>query len=149
MHSHTRYAKAKWKGGLKKGSGELETESGALKSSIDFKSRLSKKSFSTNPEELLGSALASSFIMQFSEILEKKGTPAKTLEVNSQIILTSGIFGPSITKAKLDVLGTVPNMSMKEFSKLADETKNKCPISKLFSSGSAIEIDTTLQESWS
>lgn len=146
MHSHTRYADAKWTGGLKKGSGELALESGVLKGSFDFKSRLSKISLSLNPEELLGSALAGSYIMQFTRILESNDKPALELEVRVLIHLSSGFSGPSITKVSFIIVGKVPNISKEEFVYLAYETTKKCPISKLLVTGPTIEIEASLQE---
>lgn len=145
MHSHTRYATATWLGGLKKGSGELALESGALKSSFDFKSRLSKNNSALNPEELLGSALAGSYIMFFTRTLESNNKSVLELDVKVLVHLSSGLSGPSIDKISMIIQGRVSDITQEEFNKLANETTKYCPISKLVLVNNFIEIETHLQ----
>lgn len=146
MHSHTRYSKASWKGGLKKGTGIIEVESGTLRSSFNLKSRLSKNKPSSNPEELLCAALSESYIMQFSSILDRNDTPATELEVKTELTLSSGMSGPSINFVNVNVNGYVPKLTKEQFEQLAEKTLKKCPVSELFTPYKNIKINANLKK---
>lgn len=141
MHSHTRIATATWNGNLKNGVGQIETESGALKSLFTFKSRLSKNNESINPEELLGSAISGSFIMQLASMLDRNNTPAENLEVETQVTLQSGMKGPELSKINILVNGVVPTITSEDFKDFVEKTKNKCPISKVISCDPNLQIE--------
>ena len=83
-----RSATAKWNGGLKDGSGRMELGSGAFSGPFSFNTRMGDEP-GTNPEELIGAALAGCFSMALAATLEKDGTPAESLETGAAVD-----FGP-------------------------------------------------------
>ena len=68
-----RKANAEWRGDLRKGSGNISTESGVLKNvAYNFVSRFESGN-ETNPEELIGAAHAACYSMALSNILSGAG----------------------------------------------------------------------------
>ena len=81
----------------------------------------------TNPEELLGAALASCYTMQLSNGLAEDGHPATTLDARAAVT-----FDPSkggITGITLTISGDVPGMSAEDFREKARWAKENCPVS--------------------
>lgn len=125
-----RTANAVWKGGLKDGSGTLDTQSGVLKGTpYSFKTRFEDESgkSGTNPEELIAAAHAGCFAMQLSAFLAENGTPADKLDAKAVVTL---IPGTGITESALTLVGTVPGIDEQKFRELADKAKANCPVSK-------------------
>jgi len=82
-----RTANAVWNGSLKKGSGEISTQSAVLNNTkYDFNSRFGDGK-STNPDELLAAAHAGCFAMALSLILGQAGFTADSLDVTSDVTL--------------------------------------------------------------
>jgi osmotically inducible protein OsmC len=124
-----RHATAVWKGTLKEGNGTLESQSGALNAlPLTFKARFVDESgrSGTNPEELIAAAHAGCFAQQFSHFLAENGTTADEVSVKAVVTL---IPGTGITRSALTVTGKVPGISEADFHKLANDAKEKCPVS--------------------
>ncbi|GAB1580168.1 OsmC family protein [Phyllobacterium phragmitis] len=136
-----RKAMAIWKGGLKDGSGTLDTQSGALRElPYNFKARFEDENgkSGTNPEELLAAAHAGCFAMQLSHFLAENGTPAEKLEATAAVSINPASGGGfEITKSAITLVGTVPGISEDDFRKFANQAKEACPLSKALG---AIEI---------
>ena len=66
-----RSAHAVWNGGLKDGSGTMRLGSGAFEGAYSFATRFEEKP-GTNPEELIGAALAGCFSMALSGALGRE-----------------------------------------------------------------------------
>lgn len=145
MPYKVRRATANWKGGLQSGEGEIELESGAYKGPYNFANRFGDDTTRTNPEELVGGAHAGCYAMFLSSLLEKNNTPAENLEATSAVRLDfGGDGGPTITKIELTLNANVPGISEERFAELAQEAKEKCPISKSLSAVAEMTLDTVL-----
>lgn len=129
-----RQATAIWKGALKDGAGTLDTQSGALKGlPYNFKARFEDASGTagTNPEELLAAAHAGCFAMQLSHFLAENGTPATKLDAKATVSINPAAGGGfEITKSAITLIGDVPGIDAATFSKLAEQAKASCPLSK-------------------
>ncbi len=126
-----RKASAVWIGGLRNGSGALSTESGALANvSFGFESRFGLRPDGTNPEELIGAAHASSFVMALSLVLAQAGLDAERIEAHADITLelVNGSF--EITESQLTVIASVPGMDQAKFQAIAHHAKAGCQVSK-------------------
>ncbi|MCO4317403.1 OsmC family protein [Phyllobacterium sp. 21LDTY02-6] len=136
-----RQATAIWKGALKDGKGTLDTQSGALKGlPYNFKARFEDESGTsgTNPEELLAAAHAGCFAMQLSHFLAENGTPAENLDAKAVVSVNPAAGGGfEITRSALTLVGTVPGIDSETFTKLANQAKASCPLSKALG---AIEV---------
>lgn len=137
-----RAASAEWKGNLPKGSGTLETETGAVKGSYSFASRF-EEGAGTNPEELVGAAHAGCFSMAFANGLAKAGHEPESIKTTAKVHLEKGADGFGISRIVLDCVGRVPGLDEETFQKHAQEAKTGCPVSKALSA-TTIELNATL-----
>lgn len=134
----TRSGSAKWQGGLKEGTGQVSTESGALSDlPYGFNNRFDD-SPGTNPEELVGAAHAACFSMALSMMLEGAGIANTTVETTSKITLDKDGDGFSVTKAHL-VTRISGDGDAAQIEELAQKAKAGCPISKLLNAEVTME----------
>jgi osmotically inducible protein OsmC len=138
----TRTASATWKGGLKGGSGTFKGQTG-LGGSYSFGSRFENASGS-NPEELLAAAEAACYSMALSAGLERGGTPATSVDTKAYCTIEKVGDGFKVTKMRLEVRAAVPNMDAAAFRKVAEATKEGCPISQVMQGNVPIELDAKL-----
>jgi osmotically inducible protein OsmC len=138
----TRTANATWKGGLKGGVGSFKGQTG-LGGSFSFGSRFENASGS-NPEELLAAAEAACFSMALSASLERGGHPPTSVDTTAQCTIEKVGDGFRVTKMRLEVRATVPNIDATEFKKIADATKDGCPISQVMKGNVPIDLDARL-----
>ncbi len=137
-----RKANAVWEGNLIDGKGTVEVESGLFKGLYSFLTRF-KEEKGTNPEELLGAAHAACYSMAFSSMLGEKGyKPVKiSTEANVSIEKIGGDY--SITKILLTTRGEVPGLDKETFTKIANDAKVGCPVSKALAT-ITIELEAIL-----
>ena len=121
-------ASAHWEGSLFEGSGSATLETSKVATfDTSWKARTEAGAGTTNPEELLGAALASCYTMQLSNGLAEDGHPATTLDARAAVT-----FDPSkggITGITLTISGDVPGMSAEDFREKARWAKDTCPVS--------------------
>ena len=134
----TRKASANWQGTGKDGKGSLTTQSTVLdQTQYSYKTRF-EEGVGTNPEELIAAAHSGCFTMQLSFLLNEQGYTASNLDTEANVTFEDG----SITLVNLDLKGDVPDISVDEFSEIAQKAKEICPISKLLNT--TIELSITL-----
>ena len=124
----TRKASATWNGGLKGGNGKYAGESG-IGGAYSFGSRF-ENAGGSNPEELLAAAEAACYSMALSGALEKNGTPATSVETSAACTVEKVGDMMTITRMELRVKGKVANIDAATFTRLANETKEGCPVSR-------------------
>jgi osmotically inducible protein OsmC len=88
----------------------------------------------TNPEELIGAALAGCFSMHLTSLIEDAKMPVGEIETSARVILEQRDGGFCISEVHLTTRGSNQSMSNDEFIELANEAKRTCPVSKLYSS---------------
>ncbi len=135
-----RKASASWKGVLKEGSGRFNA--GGVSGAFDFHSRF-EDGEGTNPEELLGAALASCFSMALSSNLEKQGAVPELIETEAEVILDRLQNGWVISKIILNTRVVASGIDYETLRKLAEETKRTCPIGKALMAVPVIELKVT------
>ncbi|AHZ83998.1 OsmC family protein [Bdellovibrio bacteriovorus] len=136
-----RKGSAHWQGNLQNGSGELSTESGALKNlPYSFSDRF-ENGMGTNPEELIGAAHSGCFAMALSGALAKKGFNAESLDVSATVTLEKSGDGFVIQSSKLKLRALVPGIDRKLFETIAQDAKVNCPVSKVLKAEISLEID--------
>ena len=124
-----RSAKASWEGGLMDGKGTMALGSGAFEGSFSFDTRMGDEP-GTNPEELIGAALAGCYAMALNATLEKQGSPAKSINTEAKVYLGKDDGGFTIRKIDLSVEADVEGIEDEKFQQFAEETKKGCPVSK-------------------
>ncbi len=135
-------ASAHWSGGIKDGQGSISTETGVLREApYGFKSRF-EAGPGTNPEELIGAAHAGCYSMALSLELGKANLTAESIDTRAEVTLDKDGDGFSITVVHLTCKARVPGAEADAFAKIAQATKEGCPVSKVLNA--KITLDATL-----
>ncbi|HET6432752.1 OsmC family protein [Dyella sp.] len=136
-------ASAHWSGDIKEGTGSISTETGVLREApYGFKSRF-EDGPGTNPEELLGAAHAACFSMALSLGLGEAGLTADSIDTRAEVTLAKDGDGFSITAVHLVCKAAVPGADAATFDRVAQATKQGCPVSKVLKA--AITLDASLE----
>jgi lipoyl-dependent peroxiredoxin len=147
MKTITRKAEASWQGNLDNGHGLITAESEVLSSArFSFAERIGDSKTHTNPEELIGSAIASCFAMALSKTLQDDHATALKLLVKAEVSLRLGESGPKVNRLVLDVDGLVPTYTAEKFDEAVETTRKNCPIYQLLEPGfEEVEVKTTFE----
>jgi len=99
----------------------------------------------TSPEELLAAAHAACYAMAFSNVLNKGGTPARSLDVTANVTFAPKETGGwHVQSSELSVQGDVPGMDQAAFEQAAQEGEQGCPISNSLRGNVEISVEATL-----
>lgn len=135
-------ASATWEGNLKSGKGTMKP---AHANDIPFSlgTRFEGQPGS-NPEEVIGAALAGCFSMALSLGLETAGMKPEMIKTSAKVHLEKD--GPGFTVKQIDLSTEVRASGGDEatFQKVAAETKKQCPISKALGAVGNITLEATL-----
>lgn len=123
-----RTAEAVWQGSLKDGKGSMKFGSGAFEGAYSFSSRF-EEGTGTNPEELIGAAHAGCYSMALSGGLGKAGFTPTRIYTKAQVILGKIDDKSRITLIHLETEASIPGIDAAEFQKIAEATKEGCPVS--------------------
>lgn len=135
-----RGASANWKGTGKEGVGTISTQSTTLDNAqLSFNTRFAN-GVGTNPEELVGAALAGCMTMKFSFVLNSMGFTADNIDSAVKVTLDTDLG--KISVITVDITASVPNINEEDFQKAAKETKDNCMISQLYKC--EIEVNAVL-----
>ena len=126
-----RTSEASWEGPLKDGKGRFWTESGEVSGVFAFPTRFEDRS-GTNPEELIGAALASCFSMALAGDLGRAGHAPEAVRTVAMVRLDKDENGFAITGIDLDAEATVPEIEASELESIAQSTKENCPVGQAF-----------------
>lgn len=137
-----RHASAKWSGPVPTGTGTMTLGRDGMSIPFSLKSR-TEDGMGTNPEELIGAALAGCFSMHLTSLIEDAGKPVGEIETSARVTLEQRDGGFAISEVHLTTRGSNQSMSNEEFIDLANEAKRRCPVSKLYSSAT-ITVDSAL-----
>jgi len=135
-------AKAKWNGTLKEGKGKMSFT--GYEGPYTFASRF-ENGKETNPEELVGAAQAGCYSMFLSALISGEGLNPESIETTATVSLGGDDTGPKIEKIKLDCKVKCEGLAQDKFDELAQASKEKCPISRLYAGGTAVvELEAEL-----
>jgi osmotically inducible protein OsmC len=135
-------ASARWDGVFRTGTGVMNPEHGGeVRFSAGSRFQGEKGS---NPEEMIGAALAGCFSMALSVALEKAGSPPKSIRTAAEVKLEKEGDGFTITGIALRTEADVPGIEDAKFQEIAAATKKGCPVSKALASVPSITLEATL-----
>jgi osmotically inducible protein OsmC len=141
----TSTSSAVWEGGLRNGHGRFNAGSGAFGGDYSFATRF-ESAKGTNPEELLAAAHAACFAMAFSADLGRAGYTPEELHVEAEVTFDKPEGGGwTVTASALTVLGHVHGITPEEFDRIAEGTRDGCPISRALAGNVALSVDATLE----
>lgn len=132
---------ARWVGGLKEGLGVMKPAH-AGEAPYSIAARFDGKPGS-NPEELIGAALAGCYSMALTGALEKAGLQPQEVRTTASVQLDKVDGAYVISGIKLATEATVPKADPAAFQLLAEETSRTCPVSKALG-GVKITLRATL-----
>jgi osmotically inducible protein OsmC len=131
-----------WNGTLKEGSGNMNIT--GYSGPFTFASRF-EDGKGTNPEELVGAAHSGCYSMFLAALISGEGLTPESIETEAAVTLGQLDGGPAITNIKLTSVVKCEGLSQEKFAELSVAAKEKCPISRLYSGGTAtIELDAKL-----
>jgi osmotically inducible protein OsmC len=139
-----RKSEATWEGTLKEGNGTVKLGAGA-ETPFSWASRFEDAS-GTNPEELIGAAIAGCYTMQIGAYLTNAGHPPTRLHTTAHVTLEKVDGVNTITKIALVTEGQVPGVDDATFQEKVREAKEKCIISRALAAVGEITATATLQQ---
>lgn len=134
-------ASARWEGSLRDGRGVMKPEhAGEAPFSVTSRFEGGKGS---NPEELIGAALAGCFSMALSGALGKAGFAPTSIGTQADVHLNREGEGFKIGGIDLTTRAAVPGIDRAKFESIAEETKRTCPVSKALG-GTTVHLKASL-----
>ncbi len=137
-----RNASAVWEGSLLDGHGRMRLGSGAMDAAYSFATRFAEEPGS-NPDELVGAALAGCFSMALSLELEKAGYKMERVETRARVHVDKVDDGFRITCIELLAEVQIPSISHETLLRVAEVAKSGCPVSQALK-GTEITLDARL-----
>jgi len=138
-----RRAEATWHGTLREGSGKMQAGSGSFELPFNYGTRFSDDS-GTNPEEMIGAALASCFSMSLGAKLSSAGFPPQQIHTQAKVHLGKDEVGSLIQKIELRTEANAPGVDKTKFLELAEAARKTCPISRALGGVAEIILDAHL-----
>jgi len=141
-----RTATVTWQGSLAEGSGSVSAGTSGLFTDlpVTWGSRTEGFDGRTSPEELLAAAHAACFAMAFSADLGRAGYAPEELHVEAEVIFDKLEGGWTVTASALTVLGHVHGITPEEFDRIAEGTRDGCPISRALAGNVELSVEATL-----
>ncbi len=140
-----RTASATWEGDLMSGSGEVSTQSGAVRNAIvKWSSRAEQADENTSPEELIAAAHAACVSMALANGLAQGGTPPTSLESEATATFEKSGDGFRFTTMRLSIRGEVDGLDEDAFRRAAEEAKENCPVSQALKGNVEVTVDAAL-----
>jgi osmotically inducible protein OsmC len=135
-------ATGQWDGNLKTGKGLMKpAHGGEIPFSLGTRFEGQQGS---NPEEVIGAALAGCFSMALSLGLEKAGATPKTIRTSADVKLDKVGDGFEVTAIALTTEVSASGIDDAKFQTVAAEVKKGCPISKALAAVKEISLKATL-----
>ena len=135
-------ASAQWDGAIKTGKGVMKpAHAGEVPFSLG--TRFDGVAGS-DPEELIGAALAGCFSMALSMSLEQGGHAPTSIKTSADVKLDKQGEGFAITSIALHTEVIAAGLDDAKFQTIAAETKKQCPVSKALAGVGTITLEAKL-----
>ena len=138
-----RNATARWSGTITEGKGHLTAPSKVLQDTpYSFQTRFKNEDgqAGTNPEELIAAAHAGCFTMALSKGLGDAGYTINHLTTKAKVALEPDGEGFKIPTVDLTTTVDVPEIGDDELEKIAQATKENCPVSKVLNAKISLTV---------
>lgn len=140
-----RHAQASWQGSVPAGGGRLSLGSGAYEGPFSLRARTEDVESATNPEELIGAAIAGCFTMSLANLLSESGHPPADLQTKASVRLEQVDGRFTITTIELNTVGEVPGVDDERFDELAREAKETCTVSRALAATQIVITSSLVQ----
>jgi osmotically inducible protein OsmC len=135
-----RSASVVWQGGFPTGTGNISTQSGALRSYPYGVASRFEGQRGSNPEELIAAAHASCYAMAFALVLGEARYTPRQLFVSAEVPVEQQFGDFDITSVDLAVRAEIDGIDALSFEQLADQAKARCPVSKLLRARITLDV---------
>jgi osmotically inducible protein OsmC len=140
-----RSASATWEGDLMGGSGQVSTETDAVRNAkVKWSSRAEQADENTSPEELIAAAHATCVSMALANVLAQAGTPPAKLEAEATATFDKTSDGFRLTTMRLSIRGQVDGLDEEGFRSAAEDAKQNCPVSQALKGNVDVTVDASL-----
>ena len=141
-----RRAETTWNGPLATGGGTASamTSMAFTELPVSWGSRTESADGRTSPEELLASAHASCYSMSLSGKLGRNGTPPTKLVVGAAVTFDK-LDRWTIVSSALTVHGWVEGIDAETFARIAEGTRDNCPVSRALKGNVELTVMATLE----
>jgi osmotically inducible protein OsmC len=141
-----RRASATWSGDLTSGAGTVSAEStGVFRDlPVSWAARTEEPGGKTSPEELVAAAHAACYAMAFSNRLAKAGHAPDRMDVTAEVTFAKEDAGWKVASSHLIVRGRVPGISKADFTSIAEDARDGCPISVALKGNVQLSVEATL-----
>jgi osmotically inducible protein OsmC len=134
-------ASARWENSLKDGRGVMKpANAGEVPFTLGTRFQGERGS---NPEEMIGAALAGCFSMALAAALGRAGAAPERIETSADVHLDKDGDAFKIAKIELTTTAKVAGVDAAKFDGIAQETKKTCPVSKALT-GTTITLKASL-----
>ena len=130
-----RKANAQWNGTLKGGKGTMIFSN--YSGPYTYKSRF-EEGDGTNPEELVGAAIAGCFSMFLSALISEENLEPEYVKTEATVHLEKDDTGPVIATIALNSSVKCEGIAKDKFDELVDAAIDNCPVSRLYASAEKI-----------
>lgn len=139
-----RTAAVVWDGSLARGSGTLDSGSGALAQlPVTWAARTEAPDGKTSPEELIASAHATCLTMALALVLGEAHTPPERIATDARCVLDDVGGAPRITHVSLTVRGNVHGIDEERFRQAVEQAGALCPVSNALRGNVEISIEAS------
>ncbi|TCO47405.1 OsmC family peroxiredoxin [Actinocrispum wychmicini] len=135
-------SRARWQGPASTGSGTLSLGRRGPDLPFSLRSRVGDEP-ATNPEELLGSALAGCFAMSLANLCEERGTPAESIDATALVHLVQTDEGFRIPTIELSCTVSVPGLADEVVRELAEQAERTCPVRLLYNADVTLKVEVS------
>jgi lipoyl-dependent peroxiredoxin len=133
-------SRASWHGPASTGNGTLDLGRRGPSLPFSLRSRVGEEP-ATNPEELLGSALAGCFAMSLANLAEENGTPAESVDAAAVVHLVQTDQGFRIPIVELSCTVRVPGASEATVREMAERAERTCPVRLLYNAEVTLKVE--------
>jgi len=138
-----RNAEAQWKGNLQSGNGYITFGEKPTRLPYSFNSRF-EEGEGSNPEELMGSALAGCYAMALAHELSGQGAEVSEINTRAEVRLKKTSDGFEIPAIGLTTMADVSGIDKDRFVEIARTVSRECPVAKALKAVE-ISVEATLK----
>ncbi|MEV0674885.1 OsmC family peroxiredoxin [Actinosynnema sp. NPDC050436] len=133
-------SRASWRGPASTGSGTLDLGRRGASLPFSLRSRVGDEP-ATNPEELLGSALAGCFSMSLANLAEEAGTPLDAVDAVAVVHLVQTPEGFRIPTVELSCTVRAPGVAEDAVRAMAEQAERTCPVRLLYNADVTLRVE--------